>query len=105
MAKLTIRDLASVDVDLWGKAFETVPPVRSVSLKLEELQRQFNDVDDDGDKIVDLTAQILDLKLKPAGNGRKNAGDLVREKWQADELTLNQLLDFLNAIGEADRPT
>lgn len=105
MAKLTIRDLASVDVDLWGKAFETVPPVRSVSMKIAELERELDEAGDDNDKVVTLVSQVLDLRLKPAGNGRKKAGDLVVEKWQADELTLDALLDFVNALGEADRPT
>jgi hypothetical protein len=104
MAPLTIRDLASVDVDLWGKKFETIPATRSVSVKSAELEVELNQTDDN-DKIVELVAQVLDLRLKPAGNGRKKAGELVIEKWQADELTLDALLDFLEALSTADRPT
>lgn len=106
MAKLTIRDLASVDVDLWGKAFETIPATRSVERQVAELERQLNELtDDDTDKMVELTAQVIDLRLKPAGNARKKAGELVLEKWHADELTLSALLEFVNDLGAADRPT
>jgi hypothetical protein len=106
MAKLTIRDLASVDIDLWGKAFESVPPVRSVYKRIQELEQQLLAIsDDDPDAQVRLTAEIIDLRLKPAGQGRKKASELIVEKWQADEITLGQLLDFVSAIGDADRPT
>lgn len=106
MGKLTIRDLASVEVDLWGKTFNTVPATRSVEKKIAELEGQLSQLNDDqSDEIVALTAQVIDLRLKPAGQARKRAGELVVEKWNSDELTLSQLLDFVNALGDADRPT
>jgi hypothetical protein len=106
MAKLTIRDLASVDVDLWGKSFESIPPVRSVYKRIQQLEQQLLEIaDDQPDEQVRLTAEILDLRLKPAGQGRKKASELIVEKWEADEITLGQLLDFVGAIGDADRPT
>jgi hypothetical protein len=106
MAKLTIRDLASVDVEMWDKTFETIPATRSVERNVAALERQLTELpDDDTDKMVELTAQVIDLRLKPKGNARKKAGELVIEKWQADELTLDALLQFVNDLGAADRPT
>jgi hypothetical protein len=106
MAKLTIRDLASADVDLWGKAFETVPATRSVERKIQELEAKLRELtDDQTDEMVALTAEMLDARLKPAGQGRKKASEIIIEKWNGDELTVSQLLDFVGVVSEADRPT
>jgi hypothetical protein len=103
---LTIRDLASVDVDLWGKKFETVPPTRSVLQQIAALEGKLREIpDDQTDDLVELLAQIIDLRLKPAGQGRKTASACILEKWNADELTVGQLIDFSEAVGDADRPT
>lgn len=106
MPKLTIRDLASVEVDLWGKKFVTVPATRSVLGKVTALEGKLDELTDDQlDEKVELLTQVLDLRLKPAGQGRKKAGELVLEQWKADELTLPQLFEFANDVAGADRPT
>lgn len=106
MSKLTVRDLASVDVDLWGKVFETVPATRTVYAAITALEHKLDEIPDDQlDDQVAVIAEILDQRLKPAGQGRKKASEIVVEKWAADELTIAQLYDFAERLGEADRPT
>lgn len=103
--ELKPRDLASADVDLWGKKFVTVPAVRSVYKRLQELERKFDELtDDQPDEQVEVMAEILDARLKPAGQGRKKAGEIIKEKWKADELSIGQLLDFAAVVADADHP-
>lgn len=103
--ELTPRDLATADVDLWGKHFVTVPAVRSVYKRIQELEVKFNDLDDDQpDEQVEVMAEILDARLKPAGQGKQAAGEIIKEKWNSDQLTIGQLLDFADMVADADHP-
>lgn len=114
-----------VEVDLWGKPYETVPATRSLAIKGAPLIDKLNDLrtsvdykdlglaeDADPaavqaaitDELVKAMGKLLDLKLRPV-EGTRKASTLVREKWNADEVTLAQLETLLEDIGEADRPT
>lgn len=96
-------DYHPVEVDLWGKQFVTVPATRSVSEKAEPLIDKLNEATDLEDIVKGIGA-LLDIKLNPV-EGAKKASTLVREKWKADEVTIDQLNKLLDDIREADRPT
>lgn len=92
-----------VEVDLWGQAFKTVPATRSVGKKVEGFQEQV-EAATDSDQVVAAVGNILDVRIKPV-EGTRKASTVIKEKWKADELTLDQLLAFLGDLEEADRPT
>jgi hypothetical protein len=99
-----------VDVDLWGSAFVTVPSTKSVVAKVMALEAQVGEIEARGngdgtpDEIVGLLADIVDAKVKPKGNGRTKAADLIRRKWNADELSIDELNSFVEALTEAEGP-
>lgn len=101
---ISIQPFGSVDVDLWGHPFETVPATRSVHRKQREISAKIDTVTDD-DESVKLLAELVDLRLKPAGNGRKKASAFILEKWEADDLSVPQLEQFLDDLLATDRPT
>lgn len=103
---ITVPELGEVSVDLWGREFSCAPATRSVIKQVTVLQERVYQLgDEQADEIVDLLCQVVDLRLTPKGQARKKAGEIIREKWEADALTLHQLLAFMEAVGEADRPT
>lgn len=101
---IAIRPFGSVDVDLWGHPFETVPATRTVHRRQREISAQIDEAGDD-DASVKLLAELIDLRLKPAGNARKKASAFILEKWEADQLSVPQLEQLLDDLLETDRPT
>ena len=111
MGRLSISDLAaaSVEVDLWGKEFLAVPITRSRQKCMEAIQQQIIVLDENdregNDKAVALLAEMLDQQLMPAVDGGEKASAVIVAKWQADELTFDQLVGFQERLSEAVRPT
>lgn len=93
----------AVEVDLWGSPYRTVAVTRSVSGKADAAHDKINAAEEP-DAIVGAIAEMIDLRVRPV-EGTKKASTLIKEKWKADELTVDQLFGFLGAIEEADRPT
>lgn len=111
MTRLAISDLtaASVEVDLWGTAFSAVPITRSRQKRLLELQKELDAIEDGAhdanDQAVSVLAEMLDQQLAPIGENDALASGVIVEKWQADELTVDQLVGFQERLVEAVRPT
>jgi hypothetical protein len=109
MARIAInRPSGAVDVDLWGTVFDVKPATRSVAREAKEYTERLTAAEQDGDEdtMVIIIGELLDLRLVPAEGRRKKASTLISEKWEADELTLAQLLDFVDDLGAARvRPT
>jgi hypothetical protein len=101
----------SVEVDLWGALFYTQRITRTRQKALNALQQEIEqhaaqeDSADIEDARVDLYSKILDVILEPAEGKRKKASAHIAEKWQADDLTIPELESFIEALGEASRPT
>src|SRR5438132_8106 len=101
MSKVSIATAYEpVEVDLWGSTFTTVDATRSVAKKAGALQDKLAAAEDD-DVAVKLLSQLLDLKLA----GEEKPSTLIDAKWKADELSVRQLLVFLESLGEAENPT
>ncbi len=100
-----------VEIDLWGTKFETIDVPRSGAKKATALEDKIDELEagSDGlDELVDLMADLLDIKLrKTSGTGKP--GTLIRKKWADDELTIPQLMSFMAAVrqaeGEGNRPS
>lgn len=93
----------TVEVDLWGTLYTLAPATRSVLKKVEPLEAELEGVED-GDELVALFAKLFDLRLT-AVNGGGKASTHIKKKWNADELTLQELASFAEALAETDRPT
>jgi hypothetical protein len=99
-----------VEIDLWedngGGVFVTEDLPRSKQKKAEKLLGAVYETEEGGEDVaVDAIGQFLDLKLVPKNGTKVKPSTLVSKKWKADELTMRQLLAFLQAVAEADRPT
>ena len=112
MSRVSITEAAGpkgVEVELWDAVFDLVPITRSRQRELDALQKQFQSIDEDAedadDQAVDLLAKMLDVQLKPTNGHRKLASAFVVAKWNADELTSDQLMTFCQRVAEAGRPT
>lgn len=102
------RAYRPVEVDLWGAAYETVDVTRSGARKVAEIEKQMGELEEgQSDEMIGLMAEMLDVKLANANGSKKKASTHIKAKWQADELSLDQLFSFLGQIAEAeqDRPT
>lgn len=107
MTKLSISDaFATVTVDLWGHEFDRMPITRSVREKLGPASSAVIEARDEenADALVDAIGAVLDLRLKASDGKRTAASKLIHDRWHADDLDLEQLLNFTEEIGEAGRP-
>ena len=59
-----------------------------------------NGDDADGDALVGVLGGALDALLAPEGNNDRPVGDVVVEKWQSDELSLDALRRFADDLQE-----
>lgn len=107
MSKVSIGAGAPFDpvvVDLWGHEFNTVPVTRSVAKRLGEHERKLSE-EEDPDLVVELIAAMLDEHLKPSNGKRTKPSSIIKEKWEADELSLPQLTQLSADLADAGRPT
>lgn len=105
MTPVAFPTYTAADVDLWGTPFVTVAATKTVRQQANGLDVELEQVGEDDEKAIDLFGRILDLRLKPKANGRKKPSQLLREKWDADQVTIDQIGAFLEALGDADPPT
>lgn len=92
-----------VEVDVWGVAYTLQPSTRAVVKAVLPLEQKLED-SHDPDEIVDVLAQMIDLKLK-AVNGGGKASTHIKKKWKSNEMTLADLEDFATDLADAERPT
>lgn len=95
-----------VELELWERVYQLQPLTRTVQRRVEELQGKLRD-EADSDEAVKLFGGLLDAISKPTNGQRKTAGQLIEEKWLADELSLGDLSAFIERVAEAaqQRPT
>jgi hypothetical protein len=107
----SITQPAHTEVKLGDKTYVLKPITRTVQRELETAERDLTALaaDDDagGDKVVETLAQKFDVLLAPSNGGRTPASKIVLARWEADELTLQQIGAFFDALQEqaAERPT
>jgi hypothetical protein len=92
-----------VEVDLWGHEFHTLPLTRSRNLEYQATQQRLAAAENDDD-VVEAIAAAFDVRLKISDGKRTQPSKLILDKWNGDELTLDQLFGFLHTLGDA-RPT
>lgn len=99
-------------VDVFGKAYRLRLITRSVQKSLEKVDRDLRlfmkDEDAESDALVDLLAEGLDALLAPDGGHRTPVKKIVVDKWNADEVSLDELRRFSDDLQEqavAARPT
>jgi hypothetical protein len=104
---IAASEIDSIEVDLWGTIFHTVPVTRTRQRTLLDLQKKYQELEEDAtDEGVALMAQMLDHWLAPEPGKRKKPSDIILQKWEADELTFVQLTALLENLTEAvGRPT
>lgn len=111
MTRLTLggqeETTEAVELELWERVFVLKPITRSVQRAADEIQQKLAD-EDDSDEAVRLFGELLDAISKSTNGQRKTAGQLINEKWLADELSLTALAQFVEQVREAadqQRPT
>lgn len=112
MARVAIAasEVDSIEVDLWGTIFHTVPVTRTRQRAIKDLDRDLKAIDEDADDAEDqavrVMADMLDHWLAPEEGKRKKPSALIWEKWEGDALAFAQLTQLFENIAEAaDRPT
>jgi hypothetical protein len=97
--------LPSVEVDLWDRTYVARAMTRALTLEVEQLERKVREARS-SDAGVEALADLIDAVLEPTGGQRKSAKALIVEKWKANELSVQQLVDFSDQLqGRADPPT
>lgn len=106
MTRLSIdQGYEPVEVDLWNNDFHTRPSTRSTAKLATTITEKLSEPGVDEDATVKLICELLDMRLVPAAGKRTKASTLIIRKWENDELSLPQLIDFVGNLGDADRPT
>src|SRR5947209_7204406 len=88
-----------VEVDLWGELHKTRLITRTIERKIDKAREEVGKAETT-DAAVKAYAKIIALYL-----GDEKIAQTLDAKWKADELTINQLVAFVDAVVEADRPT
>lgn len=107
IAKIGATTREPDDIEIFDHKFFVRRVTRSVQKKLEATDQKLRQLgeDADGDTVVSIIAEGLDVLLQP--NGQKTAAKTVLLKhWRADELALDQITDLYEAVQEsaAKRP-
>jgi hypothetical protein len=108
MARIGLQALSAPEVELPGEHVYTITPAtKAVHAKAEQFQAKLTGLGDDPDtnEAVDLYCQLLDVRLVAVEKGQPRASTVMRRLWDADKVTLLQLLQFVEDIGATDRPT
>lgn len=105
----------TVEVDLFGTIYTTVPLTRSREIAVEEIRQQVEKLKPDDFETVDaankaaatLFCKQADEFLRPPEGKRKKASALLLTAYLEDKMTFRQLEQLLQDIAEAvaDRPT
>lgn len=96
-----------------NRQFVPVPLTRSREEQFTELQSEAAKLDDGDDgpekthAAVDLMAQMVDVVLKPKGDGDgPSAGDMLRDGYENDRMTIGQISQwFASVVNAAQDPT
>lgn len=97
----------TLEVDLWGSEYTLRQITRSVAEKMVEAQttaaelqaKTIDGEDTDPGEVATSLIRVIDIVLAPVGDARP-AGDVLTELWEADELGLDWLTAFSQAIQE-----
>lgn len=92
-----------VEVELWERLFLARPMTRALTLELADLERQVHAAKT-SDEAVERLAALIGAVLEPTGGQRKTADVLIVEKWQANELSVQQLMDFNDQLQGRQAP-
>lgn len=98
--------LERVEVDLFDHDFEALPGTKLVVEACLPIEEQLEDTEKVPEQIK-LIGGLLDIRLKSLNGSKKKPSTLVKEKWDAGELGIEQLLTFYGEIATAQfvRPT
>jgi hypothetical protein len=97
----------TVEVELWDRVFVSRPVTRSISKRMRELEEQRIQAESD-DEAMRAWAELMSLLTVPTNGQKKPAGQLILEKWEAEELSLGQIASFVEQLQDAAleaRPT
>jgi len=102
---ITVPDTPDgITVELWGAQFTPRPATKSLANQAEPIAAKIHE-SADYDELIDAIGAVLDLKLANADRGRLAPSVLVKRRWDADEVSVPQLLALLNQIRVAEFPT
>jgi hypothetical protein len=91
-------------VDVFGLAYRIRALTRSVQHALDKVDKEMRvimkDDDADGDALVRILGGALDALLAPEGNNARQVGEVVSEKWESDELSIDALRVFVDDLQE-----
>lgn len=94
-------------VELFDHQFTVRRVTRSVQKGLEAVDRKLRTMDDDaeGDQVVALMTEGLDVLLEPK-TGKVPAKKVLGDAWKADDLSLDQINQLYEGVQEsaAKRP-
>lgn len=106
MTRIAFQAIKPQEIEFLSHLFTTVPLAKSQAEALEPLEAKWNkayaaslDIGDPEDalsvnQIVELMAEILDIRTTPAGGGKVSLGDRIREAWEADQAPVAALERF-----------
>lgn len=95
-----------IEVELWGRVFNTVPRTRTVKKKVAEITDKLATTNDP-DELAQIYGEMLDTITVPTDGKRKTAGAVLVEKWQSGTVSEEELEDFAERLREemANPPT
>src|SRR5438034_2411171 len=108
MARIVFQAAAKdpVEVEVFGSLFLLQPVTRSVQSKLDANSSKLAEIVDGAgyDPLVEALCEGLDLLLKPS-TGTTKASTVLKREWKADNIDHRYLLQFIDQLADASRPT
>lgn len=115
MGRLSLKAAETVEVDILGTVYTTVPLTRTRELAMEEISLRlaelkpgdFPSVTDANLASAELVCSIADQLLVPPEGKRKKASKVLLDAYLADEITFASIEHLLDDIAEevGGRPT
>ena len=107
MTRITIADsFESVEVDLLGTVYKTIPITRSVQQKAVALEKEsgsvLNDVDASPDSQVEYLAKQVGMQLVAVDPASPVADKLIVQLYKDDKLRLDQLVNLIEQLGGSE---
>lgn len=102
MSRIGLHTFDTPEVELGGHVYTITPATRSVTTKAKALEERVET--EDADQLIAAYGELLDLRLAGDVKGQPKASTTLRRMWEANDVSLPQVMRLLADISATDRP-
>lgn len=112
--KIKFEAFPTAEVEFLDHLYRVAPTTNDRATALEEMEERFVQAElglltagEEGKKInradmIEMMAQMLDLRTEPVSGGKKTLGERVRDAWAAGDAPFESITRFFTAVQQID---